>query len=118
MKRCGHSYKNCSTIPVHMKHLAGKMIHYGTKFTYICVRIHNSRKILFLNCTPPPLEGTQYFKKLTIGLRRNFFGMALNLIFKILCHNLWFSNKIKLRQIIPQVCYNLYAFQVNIGRRF
>jgi hypothetical protein len=52
------------------------------------------------------------------GSRRNFFGMALNLIFKSLWQNVWFSNKIKLRQLRPQVYYNLYPFQVNVGRRF
>ena len=50
--------------------------------------------------------------------RRIFFGMALNMILKILWRNVWFANKIKLRQLRPQVCCNLYPFQVNIWRRF
>ena len=48
-------------IPVHMIHLARKMIHYGTNITYIFVRIPYSSKILFWNCIHLPLEGTQYF---------------------------------------------------------
>eukprot|EP00253_Pinus_taeda_P031129 PITA_31129 len=32
--------------------------------------------------------------------------------------NIWFANKIKLRQLRPQVCYNLYPFKFNVGRRF
>ena len=43
-----------SKIPIHMKLLTGKMIHYGTKIAYIFVIITNSIKILFWNCTPLP----------------------------------------------------------------
>ena len=57
------------------------------------------------------------FKILPEGEERIFFGMALNLIFKILWWNVWFANKIELRQLRPRVCYNLYPFQVNVGRR-
>lgn len=42
MKRCGHSFKSCSKIRVHMIHLAGKLIHYGTKIYYILLELHNS----------------------------------------------------------------------------
>ena len=41
MKKCRHSFKICSKIPVHMILLAGKMIPYGTKIAYIFVRIPN-----------------------------------------------------------------------------
>ena len=34
-------FKCCSQILVHLKHLAGKMIHYGTKIAYIFVIIPN-----------------------------------------------------------------------------
>jgi hypothetical protein len=39
-------------IPVHQIHLHGKMIHYGTKITYIYVRTPNSNKRYYWNCTP------------------------------------------------------------------
>jgi len=61
MKKCGHSFKSCNKIPVHLIDLATKMIHYGTKITYIFVRIPNSNKRFFWNCTPLPYEGTQDF---------------------------------------------------------
>ena len=54
MKRRGHSFKSCNKIQVHMKHLAGKIIHYGTKITYIFIRIPNSNKIFFWKCTALP----------------------------------------------------------------
>ena len=37
----GHSFKSCSKILVHLIHLVGKMIPYGTKIAYIFVRIPN-----------------------------------------------------------------------------
>jgi hypothetical protein len=51
-KKCGLSFKGCSRIPVHQIHLHGKMIHYGTKITYIYVRTPNSNKRYYWNCTP------------------------------------------------------------------
>ena len=54
MKSCGHSLKNCSKIPIHLKNLVGKLIQYGTKIAYIFVRIPNSNKRFFWNCTPLP----------------------------------------------------------------
>ena len=42
--------------------------------------------------------------------------MALNRIFKSLWRNVWFSNKIKLKQLRPHDYYNLYPFQANAGR--
>jgi hypothetical protein len=52
MKKCGLSFKGCSRIPVHQIHLHEKMIHYGTKITYIYVRTPNSNKRYYWNCTP------------------------------------------------------------------
>ena len=40
-KMYGHSFKSCSKILVHLIHLVGKMIPYGTKIAYIFVRIPN-----------------------------------------------------------------------------
>ena len=58
------------------------------------------------------------FKNLPQGEEIIFFGMALNLIFKILWRNVWFASRIKLRQLRPRDFYNLYPFQVNVGRIF
>ena len=40
-EKCGHSFKSYHKIPVHLIHLVGKMIHYGTKIAYNYVRIPN-----------------------------------------------------------------------------
>ena len=40
-KKCGLSFKNCSKILVHIIHLVGKMIPYGTKIAYIFAIIPN-----------------------------------------------------------------------------
>ena len=97
MKRCGHSFKIFSKSLEHIKYLAGKRIYYGTNIAYIFVRIPNSNKIFFYNYTPTPQDGTQDFSKHTMGSRRNFIGMGLNLIFRSLQQNVCFSNKIRLR---------------------
>ena len=54
----GHSFKSCSKILVHLIHLVGKIMHYGTKIAYIFVRIPNSNKKFLWNYTPLPQEGT------------------------------------------------------------
>ena len=74
---------------------------------YILLELHTS-----------PLGGHLGFLKTYHRVKKDFFEMALNLVFKILWQNVWFSNKIKLRQLRPRVCYNLYPFQVNVGMRF
>ena len=84
---------------------------------YLCKNSQLKQKIL-MELHTYPLGGHSGFLKLTTGLRRNFFGMALNQIFKSLWQNVWFSNKIKLKQLRHRVYYNLYPFQANVGRRF
>ena len=54
MKKCGHSFKSYNKVLVHLIHLTGKMIRYGTMIGYTCVRIPNSNKIFLGNCTPLP----------------------------------------------------------------
>jgi hypothetical protein len=44
--------------------------------------------------------------------------MALKLMFKGLWKNVWFANKIRWKQLRPQVFYNHYPSQVITGRRF
>ena len=41
MKKCGHSFKSCSKILVHLIHLFGKMVPYGTHIAYLFVIIPN-----------------------------------------------------------------------------
>ena len=79
MKKYGHLFKSYNKIPVHLIHLAGKIIHYGTKISHTSIRIRNSNKKFLWNCTLLPQEGTQDFQKLTTGLRRNFFCDGLKL---------------------------------------
>ena len=84
---------------------------------YICNNSQLKQNIL-LELHTSPLGGHSRFLKTYHRVKKNFFGMALNMIFKILLQNVWFSNKIKLRQLRPWEFYNLYPFQVNVGRRF
>jgi len=44
MKKCGKSFKSYKNIPVHLIHLARKMIRYGINIAYTSVRIPNSKK--------------------------------------------------------------------------
>ena len=117
MKKCGFSFKGCSRILVHEIHLHGKMIHYGTKIAYIYVRTPNSNKRYYWNFTPP-VGGHSGFLKTYHRVKKDFFWMALKLMFKGLWHNVWFSNKVKWKQLRPQVFYNHYPSQVITGRRF
>ena len=41
MKKCGTLFESYNNIPVHLIHLAGKMIHYATKIAYTYERIPN-----------------------------------------------------------------------------
>ena len=100
-KMFGHSFKICSKILVHLIHLSGKMIHYGTNI-YIYVRTPNSNKNFFWNYTPP-IRGHSGFWKTYHKIKKVFFRITLNMIFIIFWHIVWFTNKIKLRQLRPQV---------------
>jgi len=84
---------------------------------YLCKNSQLKQEILLILHTSP-LGGHSGFLKSYHRFKKEFFGMGLNLIFKGLWCNVWFSNTIKLRQLSPQVYYNIYPFQVNVGRRF
>jgi hypothetical protein len=76
MKKCGLSFKGCSRIPMHMIHLHGKMIHCGTKITYIYVRNPNSNKRYFWNFTSL-VGGNSIFLKTYHRVKREFFWDGL-----------------------------------------
>ena len=84
---------------------------------YLCKNSQVKQKIL-LELHTSPLGGHSGFLKTYHRVKKYFFGMALNLIFKNLWWNVWFASKIKLRQLRPRDFYNLYPFQVNVGRIF
>ena len=54
MKKGGNLVESDNKIPVHLIHLAGKIIHYGTKIAYTSVRIPNLNKRFLRNCTLLP----------------------------------------------------------------
>ena len=86
-----------------------------------CLSICNNSQLkqnIPLELHTSPLGGHSRFLKTYHRVKKEFFGMALNMIFKILWRNVWFASKIKLRKLRPQLFYNLYPFQVNVGRRF
>ena len=70
-KKCGLSFKGCSRIPLHHIHLHGKMIHYGTKITYIYVQ-----KVL-LELHTSPVGGNSRFLKTYHRVKKGFFGDGL-----------------------------------------
>ena len=84
---------------------------------YLCKNSQLKQNIL-LELHTSPLGGHSGFLKTYHKVKKDFFVMALNFIFKILRRNFWFSSKIKLRQLRPRVFYNLYPFQVNVRGRF
>ena len=73
------------------------------------------KKILFKLHTSP-LGGHSGFLKTYHRVKKEFFGTTLNLIFRSLWQNVWFANKIKLRERRPGVYYNLYPFEFNVRR--
>ena len=115
-KKFGNSFKSYNKIPTHLIHLAGKMICYGT-ILYLYKNSQLKEKIL-MELHTSPLRGYSRFLKTYHRVKKDFFGISLNMIFKSLWQNVWFSNKIKLKQLRPWVYYNLYPFQVNVGRSF
>jgi hypothetical protein len=52
------------------------------------------------------VRGHSGFLKTYNRVKKEFFGMALKLMFKGLWQNVWFSNKIRWKQLRPQVFYN------------
>ena len=53
-KEVWHLFESYNEILVHLIHLDGKMILYGTNIAYTSVRIPNENKIFFWNCTLLP----------------------------------------------------------------
>ena len=84
---------------------------------YLCKNSQLKQKIL-MELHTSPLGGHSIFLKTYHRVKKEFFGRALNQIFKSLLQNVWFTNKIKLKQLRHRVSYNLYPFQANVGRRF
>ena len=50
-KKNGHLFKICRRIPMPLIHLGGNMTCYGTRITFILVRVPNSSKRYFLSFT-------------------------------------------------------------------
>jgi hypothetical protein len=77
MKKCGLSFKGCRRILVHQKHLHGKMIHCGTKITYIYVRTPNSKQKVLLELHTSPVGGHSGFLKTYHRFKKEFFWDGL-----------------------------------------
>jgi hypothetical protein len=76
-KKCGLSFKGYSTIPFHLIHLHGKMIHYGTNIAYIYVITPNSKKKKLLELHTSPVGGHSGFLKTYHRVKREFFWDGL-----------------------------------------
>jgi hypothetical protein len=84
---------------------------------YLCKNSQLKQKVL-LELHTSPVGGHSGFLKTYHRVKKDFFGMALKLMFKGLWQNVWFANKIRWKQLRPQVFYNHYPSQVSVGRRF
>jgi hypothetical protein len=84
---------------------------------YLCKNSQLKQKVL-LELHTSPVGGHSGFLKTYHRVKNFFFGMALKLMFKGLWQNVWFVNKIRCKQLRPQVFYNHYPSQVSTGRRF
>jgi hypothetical protein len=72
---------------------------------YLCKNYQLKQKVL-LELHTSPVGGHSGFLKTYHRVKKDFFGMALKLMFKGLWQNVWFSNKIRWKQLRPQVFYN------------
>jgi hypothetical protein len=84
---------------------------------YLCKNSQLKQKVL-LELHTSPVGGHSGFLKTYHRVKKDFFWMALKLMFKGLWQNVWFANKIRWKQLRPQVFYNHYPSQVSVGRRF
>ena len=64
---------------MHQIHLHGKMIHYGTKITYIYVRTPNSNKKVLLELNTSPVGGHSGFLKTYHRVKKDFFWDVLKI---------------------------------------
>jgi hypothetical protein len=72
---------------------------------YLCKNSQLKQKVL-LELHTSPVRGHSGFLKTYHRVKKDFFGMALKLMFKGLWQNVWFANKIRWKQLRPQVFYN------------
>jgi hypothetical protein len=72
---------------------------------YLCKKSQLKQKVL-LELHNSPVGGHSGFLKTYHRVKKDFFGMALKLMFKGLWQNVWFANKIRWKQLRPQVFYN------------
>jgi hypothetical protein len=72
---------------------------------YLCKNSQLKQKVL-LEFHTSPVGGHSGFLKTYHRVKKDFFGMALKLMFKGLWQNVWFANKIRWKQLRPQVFYN------------
>jgi hypothetical protein len=86
-------------------------------FLYLCKNSQLKQKVLFELHTSP-VGGHSGFLKTYHRVKKEFFGMALKMMFKGLWQNDWFANKIRWKQLRPEVFYNHYPSQVSVVRRF
>jgi hypothetical protein len=76
-KMCEISFKGCSKIPVHLIHLHGKMIHYGTKIAYIYVITLQLKQKVLLELHTSPIGGHSIFLKTYNRVKKEFFWDGL-----------------------------------------
>jgi hypothetical protein len=72
---------------------------------YLCKNSQLKQKVL-LELHTSPVGGHSGFLKTYHRVKKDFFWDGLKMMFKGLWQNVWFSNKIRWKQLRPQVFYN------------
>ena len=71
-KKYGHLFKSYNRIPVPLINLGGNITFYGTRITYILVRVPNSRKKVLFEFHSSPIGGHSSFLKTYHGVKKEF----------------------------------------------
>jgi hypothetical protein len=84
---------------------------------YLCNKSQLKQKVL-LELHTSLVGGHWRFLKTYHRVKKEFFGMALKLMFKGFWQNVWFAKKVRWEQLRPPVFYNHYQSQFSAGSRF
>jgi hypothetical protein len=84
---------------------------------YLCKNSQLKQKVL-LELQTSPVGGHSGFLKTYHRVKKDFFGMDLKPMFKGLWQNVWFANKIRWKQLRPQVFYNIIHPKSALGGGF
>ena len=119
---CEHCYQNQSVISVVISYIISVYCKdYAGYFTvilsFLSFRFCSAYFIYLVSCTSP-VGGHSGFLKTYHRVKKDFFGDGLKTDVQSFTTECFFANKIRWKQLRPQVFYNHYPSQVSTGRRF